>query len=270
MESNENSENREPEQAANERTRRQVTRVYSKYVLPSERHPFPVHFDILRRFVMRSRSGSEAVPAPKVEGEGIPIQAAEMNVRFLRSIGLLSAAERGMYLPTPEAIKFVNAKTVSDERAKPILKALVANSWFAEAARSVLSTQPLIGEDQFLGELALVAETDKSRKGPALRVLLDYLVYTGLVNRDERGISLGDGGPVQTQTTEAATPQAEVGVPKITSAEAPGWHIVQTEDFYVKVRSDADALADLRDQLDLLEKKVARLRAKRDSEVIPP
>ncbi len=59
--------------------------------------------------------------------------------------------------------------------------------------------------------------------------------------------------------------------PDATASEGPAdWHVIQTEDFYLKVRSDTDVLADLREHLNLLDKKVARLKAKRNSEVIPP
>ena len=53
---------------------------------------------------------------------------------------------------------------------------------------------------------------------------------------------------------------------EMTASESPAdWHTVQTEDFYLKVRSDPDVLADLRAHIDLLENKIARLRAKRGS-----
>jgi len=260
MEDTESDKSGGLEKAANEKAKRQFTRVYSKYILPSDRHSFPTHFDILRRFVTLSRAGNEPISAPKVEGEGVPVQAAEMNVRFLKSIGLLTTRDRGMYVPTAEAIKFVNAKTVSDERAKPLLKALITDSWFAETGRSVLGAHPFMSEEQFLGELALAAETDKSRKEPALQVLADYLVYTGIVNRDERGLSLGDGGPAQAQAITASGPQPELGASKAVAGEVAGWHTVQTEDFYLRIRSEADALSDLRAHLEILERKVTRLK----------
>ncbi len=57
--------------------------------------------------------------------------------------------------------------------------------------------------------------------------------------------------------------------PDYRNSQASGWHTVQTEDLYLKVRSDPDVLADLRAYLDLLDKKIERLEAKRDSEAIP-
>jgi len=61
----------------------------------------------------------------RVEGEGVPTQASQLNVRFLKSIGILKTADRGRYLPTPEAIRFISARTVGDDKARPILAALI-------------------------------------------------------------------------------------------------------------------------------------------------
>ncbi len=266
MESGQEAKKRAKEAKAEQR-RTLRGRAFTKYVLPSERHPFSVHFDILRRFIALTRNGVEPVPASNVEGEGVPMQAASTNVRFLRDIGLLTVGGRGLYIPTPDAIKFINAMSVSDERARPILRGLLASAWFTELAQSVFSQRPLLGEDQFVGELALAAETDRAKKGEALRVIIDYLVYAGTLSRGEQGLSLAEAAP------PAAAPIGEAP-PATTAAVAPGattsaegdWHVVQTEDFYVKVRSDPDAFEDLSDHLKLLKKKMWKLHQKRPTQ----
>ena len=262
------SETQEEEGEQGERTKKRQERTYSAHILPSNRHPFQVHFDVLRRFVTLARSG-EGVPASQVEGNGVPIQAASMNVRFMRSVGFLTATERGKYAPTPEAVRFVNARTVSDAKARPILAGLIGQSWFAELARSIFGTQPLMSEDQFIGELALAAQTDRTKEEPALRVLLEYLVYAGIATRDERGLSLGGEAAAQAATIlsqvdslgSSAPPVARTAGPERVGAEAPGWHIIQTEDFYVKVKSDLAVVQDLIDYLGPLKKKIERLQA---------
>lgn len=260
-------ETEEDEGVPGERTKKRKERSYSAHILPSNRNPFQVHFDVLRRFVTMARNG-EGVQAASVEGNGVPVQAASMNVRFMRSIGLLTATERGKYAPTPEAVRFINARTVSDERARPILAGLIGQSWFAELARSIFATAPLLSEDQFIGELALAAQTDRSKEEPALRVLLEYLVFAGIVTRDERGLSLGPQASGQTPPPMQSEPSlAPAGVPtraatsERLAAEVPGWHVIQTEDFYVKVRSDLGVLQDLIDYLGPLRKKIERIRS---------
>lgn len=246
------------------------SRVFSRYPLPSDRHPFTVHFEILRRFVAYGRT--QPVTAERVEGEGVPIQAASMNVRFMSSVGLLKFESKGLYSPSPDTIRFVNARSVSDERARPIMKGILGGSWFAQSAADLLRSLPIVTEDQLVGELALASETDKSKKGPALEILVEYLVYSGIVVRGEKGLALGDSSSGQlapetgasngpgfdsrdTSTPDAAAPALSRVSP---SSDSAGWLVVQTEDFYLKVRSDPTAIEYVEDQLSLLRKKLAR------------
>lgn len=260
-----NETNKEMDSVEKQEKVRRQERTFSRYVLPSNRHIFQVHFDVLRRFVTLGRNGG--VAASKVEGEGVPTQAASMNVRFMRSIGLLTVAERGMYVPTQEAIQFINAKSVSDEKARPILAALISKTWFADLAISLFRTEPIMSEDKFIGELALAAQTDKTKEQVALRTILEYLIYAGIVVRDERGLSLGSStvsgaseqGLADTAQPAIATP-SDVRQPERTTSEPTGWHIIQTEDFHVRVKSDIDVVDDLIAHLETLKKKISRLK----------
>ncbi len=263
------------ENVPGERTKTPRVRTFSKYPLPSNRNPFGVHFEVLKRFVTLTRNGSEGLPASKVEGSGVPVQAASMNVRFLRSINLLTITDRGMYVPTSEAIRFIMARSVGDDRARPILASILSTSWFAELAQRLFATQPIMSEDQFLGELALAAETDKAKEEPALRVLVEYLIYAGIVARDERGLSLASTTPLPKAAMPEAAPTLdfaapvnplapEVSLPVAggTAPEAPGWHVLTTEDFHVRIRSDPDVMEDLLAHLHALQRKIQRVRAR--------
>lgn len=258
-----------------QRQRPPKTKIFTRYPLPSERTPFSTHFDILSRFVTHSRNGVEAISAERVEGSGVPVQAAQMNVKFFVSVGLLKFDSKGLYVPGPETVRFVNAKTVGEDRARPILRALIAGSWFADTAHSVLRTRAVVTDDDLVSELAIAAETNKEKKGLALRVLVEYLVWCGILLRDERGLSLAEGASATGPSADPnlVAPVAVASAPKAQGERLPGvtapsvsdagsWHIVQTEDFFLKVRSDPEVIAEVSEQLTLLSKKVERLRAK--------
>ncbi len=250
-----------------ERTRTTRSRVHTRYILPSDRHSFEVHFDILRRFVSHSHNGTEPISASRVEGQGIPVQAASMNVRFMRDIGLLEMRGRGQYVPTQESIRFVTALSVGRDRATPILRGLLSSMWFTELAQSLFAARPVISEDEFLGELALASVTDMQAKGPALQVILEYLVYAGIIERDDKGLSLASGMP-EGPRVSAPMPSAAAELPASltvgAAVEAPAeWHVVSTEDFYLKIRSDLDAFEDLKAYLKPLERKLWRLHKKK-------
>src|SRR5439155_21276579 len=131
-----------PETSENGQAKRPKRRVPTNQILPSDRHSFGVHFDVLKRFVTLTGGGRSGIEAERVEGEGIPAQAGSLNVRFLKSVGLLSKSDRGLYVPTPEAVRFVTARSVSDEKARPILKAILEPTWFVNTAKSVLQPGP--------------------------------------------------------------------------------------------------------------------------------
>jgi len=248
--------------------KKEKPRVLSGQVLPSDRHPFQTHFEVVKRFVALSHNGNQPIDASRVEGEGIPTQAGSLNVRFLRAIGLLTATDRGLYLPTPDAMRFVSARSVSDEKARPILKKLLEGTWFVETARNYLSPVNPVSEDVFVGELAIAAQTDKEKREQALRVIVDYLDYAGVARRTEKGLLLANDVSAEkgidiVRTLVAAAPlpvQAQalaVDLPPLVPENA-GWQVLQTEDFYLRIKSDLTVIRYLSDHLDLIRRKLVR------------
>jgi hypothetical protein len=262
------------EQAKNvtELPKKEKPRVPAAEILPSDRFPFPVHLDILKRFSTLSHNGTQALDATRVEGEGVPGQSAALNVRFLKSIGLLTSADRGQYMPTPETIRFVTARSVNDQRARPILAALLEPTWIVTTARNILSPTRATKEDVLLGELAIAAQTDKGKKEPALRVLIEYLLFSGIIRREENGLVIATSPPeggAGASSHATFQPGAE-DRPTILSAGyaseqvAKGWHVIQTEDFFLRIRSSVEALDDLSEHLKTVRRKVERLKDKQE------
>lgn len=264
------------------------TRAPTKYPLPSERIPFETHFEVLRRFATVTGNGREAVTAQAVEGNGLRQQSAQLNTGFMVALGLLSEEERGKFKPTPDALTFLVTKSASEDRARPILRALVDRAWFAETAKILLASKPVVTEQELCQELAITAATDAAKKGGALEVLVDYLVYSGLVRRTEQGLVLGadvvatvspphptmsvSPQPVQTPRIILQAPQVIPAPPVMSSPPSVtfgfgigpvpqsllAWRTIQTDDFLVRLRPDLSVIADLRDHLDLLERKLKR------------
>jgi hypothetical protein len=256
------AETPEPKSTTDGPERKARERVYSQYPLPSDRAAFEVHFEIVRRFATLGRNG-EGIEASRVEGDPVPSQAGQMNARYLRSIGFLTVKERARYVPTPEAIRFVSARSVSDQAAAPILAEMLRKTWIGEVAQAVLSAKPGMPEEEFLGELALAAQTDKSKRQNALEVVLHYLLYAGIVLRDEQGrLSLaGPASPPSGTGVFAATAGVLPPTPVAVVGQSPGaglWHTVQMDSFALRVRMDAEGLDDLEAYLARLKVKLER------------
>jgi hypothetical protein len=223
------------------------------------------HFAVLRRFQTASSNGTTPVAAAKIEGNGLRLQAAVLNAAFLTDIGLLERVSAGMFKPTPAAMELLSAKSVSNERARPVLHRIIEKTWFADAARSALSAQPVMPEKELLGDLNSAAQTDFDKKERALRVLLDYLVFAGIVNRTEDGgSSLGNGSspspasPSPSPSSGVPTPMAETLVPSATSGETAKFETIQTNDFFLRICVSKDSMAELRDHLEIVERKIKR------------
>jgi hypothetical protein len=248
----------------NETVATRRTKAPSKYDLPSERFDMETHFTVLRRFMSASSNGAEPVAAAKVEGNGLRQQAAVLNAAFLTDIGLLERVSAGVFKPTPAALELLTARSVSAERARPVLHRLIEKSWFAEVARSALNTRPVMPEKELLGDLSVAAQTVFDKKERALRVLLDYLVFAGIVVRTEDGsYSLGNGSspsPGPTPTSSVLEFSTTVDVPP-TSGPADStakYETIQTNDFFLRIRVSKDSMADLKDHLAIVERKIKR------------
>lgn len=279
-----------------EKTTVRKTRAPTKFPLPSERIPFELHFEVLRRFQTATGNGKEAVPAAAVEGSGLRQQAAQLNTGFLTAIGLLSEEERGKFKPSKEAISFLVTRSANEERARPIIRALLEGQWFTETAKIVLASKPVVSEQELCQELAIAAATDAVRKGGALKVLVDYLAYAGVVRRTEQGLTLDSLAlvapptPPAAQSAESESPKGASPAPQVVFrppqvmiggqpqpmppgvtigfgiAPIPGsmlaWRTIQTDDFLIRVRPDVAVIADVRDHLDLLERKLRQAKEK--------
>ena len=146
----------------------------------------------------------------------------------------------------------------------------LSGSWFVSTARGALSPTKPMKEGDFLGELAIAAQTDKEKKEGALRVLLEYLVYSGIVRRDDEGLVLSAIEAIPSPRVE--DPQVNASSRSLTEGAlhqrdetAGSWHSVQTEDFILKIRSDMEAFEDLQAHLQTVKRKIERTQVRRVS-----
>jgi hypothetical protein len=263
------SEPKAPENATetNERSALRRVKAPSRYVLPSERFAFQTHMDVMRRYLTASANGKEAVAASKVEGNGLATQSAQLNAAFLAEIGMLERVSPGVFKTTPAALSFITALSVSPDRARPILRDQLDGKWFSEAARNALQGHPVLTDKELQGELAIAAQTPLDKKAGALAVIIEYLLFAGILNRTPEGITLGNGvagGPSVGPAGESPLLPAHAGGPSDPGAPQPptgpsaGWETMQSNDFFVRVRATQEAVDDLRDVLKILEKKIKR------------
>lgn len=207
-----NSENGEP--AAKKKN---IVRVHAVRSLPSERYPFEAHFPALKNAVSRSKFGEVAIDSEAIE-DGLKKQSAVLNMNFFVDTGFLIKDKR-KYLPSPEMIKFVKLLNIDEVKARAHLRTMIENAWFVETIRNHLLLTPQSTEDALIKELALAAEvSDPVMKERALRNLVDYTAWIGVIQRDNGVVTLaadaqspaeayyGASAPSQTPVMNTPTP----------------------------------------------------------------
>lgn len=208
--------------AADPAKKKLVTRVHATQVLPSERFPFEAHLAVLTNAVVRSKFGQEAVDTEQME-DGYKIQSAMLNVNFLVDVGFL-AKDKRKYLPTPECVKFVKMLKLDEPRAKAALRDIIRTKWFTEAALNYLSLHVTAGEDVIVKELALASEvSDPELKARSLRILVDYLAWSGVIVRDNGQVSVSPdlGATPDSRMLEAPVSASMTSGSPLTARTAP-------------------------------------------------
>jgi hypothetical protein len=226
--------------------------------LPSGKYPLETHFAVLRRFMSVSLNGVEPVEPATIEEQGVPTGSAQANAAFLSDLGLLIEEKPGRFKPTPVAMQLVNTQLADDQRGRRLLGSLVLKTWFGAAARNFLRAhqgQPF-GEHDLVTFLTSAAQPPSRPDEGAIRVLVDYLVYTGIVVLPEH--EFWSAGPA-TSSTEDVTPKTvppSGRVPARASADRADWEVIETNEFSLRIRPKPAAVKRLRKQLDLLDQKL--------------
>ena len=202
--------------------RRAPQRVHAQHELPSDRFVFSKHFPVLLNAAARSGFGAKPIDSEAM-GEGVSKQAGQLNAAFFCDIGLMEKKGR-QYLPLEPTNKFAKLYTIDQDRARDVLRPVIAATWFAEAARNVLSIKQSVSEDALMRELAIACEVSNfAAKESSFRVLLGYLEWTGIIKRGEDGMYAltPSASPAE---RPAVTPAPEQPAPTNATTPAPFQH----------------------------------------------
>jgi hypothetical protein len=213
-----------------------------------------------------SRNGVEPVAPEAAEGEGVPAGAARENAAFLSDLGFLIEEKPGQFKPTAVAMQLVNTQLADEQRGRRLLRSIVAKTWFARSVAAALRNEPGVTprEEDLAAALVSAAHLAAGQDEAPVRVLVQYLEYTGILQLPERQ-------PVQPASPSGAIPATSTNaVPSararsvsphkpqavVSADETEGWETVQTSEFSLRILPSSAAVKRLRKQLDLLEQKL--------------
>lgn len=162
--------------------RPQKPRAKPTKAVPSDRISFQKQLDLLRAFAAVSGQSGRAVTTVEVAAvvNLKPETISTANAFFL-DLGFLSRGDGG-FVPGAEVISFQRAHEWNSDNAAAKLAPRVAQAWFAVSLMPRLSFRAL-EEDEAVEVLADVASAGPDYK-TQLKLCLEYLVVTGVVQRD--------------------------------------------------------------------------------------
>lgn len=197
---------------------RAEAKVKPSRVLPTDRITFERQLDILRAYAAATDNGNKPTSLEAVAGVlKMVVGTVTLANRFFINVGLLQKNDSG-FLPAPEVVNFLRAYSWNTETASHKLAPLIQTTWFAEALIPKLRFGTL-EEEQAITSLAEASGAEPEYR-KQLRMLIDYMVAAGLIQRDGNMIKLA----------QSTTPTAEAPPPPQSSVEQPQMSVTETQN----------------------------------------
>jgi len=159
-----------------------------KYSLPRADMSLENEIAALKGLVQFSNKGEKPVKYNEIKIPNIHPTRVSAELKFFTSIGLAERKERGIYVPTKKAIEFVNTLNWKEEDAKQIIRDVFSESWFGDLVIKMLSIGKEVSLSDIVGELGKTVEGDPKRDEKAIKRLVEWLEYAGIIKVDENGI----------------------------------------------------------------------------------
>lgn len=213
-------------------------------VLPTERIAFAKQLDLLRAYAAASAPSGRAVTNKEVAAilKFVESTAVMANAFFVDS-GLLQRTDSG-FVPSPEVVSFQRAFSWSPETASYKLGPVISRTWFAQAILPRLGVKSM-DENEVLTVLGEAASVPPDYKGQ-IRVLVDYLTASGLIERDGSQVRLRqEASTMGPSAPEPASTPSEAGREIMPSRITTGF-VQPTEgivQFHVEVKVDMKEFA---------------------------
>jgi hypothetical protein len=186
-------------------TQNRVKRVPPTKTLPSDRLAFGKQVDALRAFAAVFEANGNKPVTNDEAGKIINMSGNTVVVTngFFSDVKLLvRQKDSPALIPAPETLAYYKAHEWDPKTAGEKLKPVLERCWFAEVLVPRLRFRAYDGQEA----LTVLAEACAASKDyePRLQVLLEFMVFAGVVARDGSQIKLAGAKPLEA-SGEAAT-----------------------------------------------------------------
>ena len=210
-----NNEGSEVTSSQNE-TSEPVKRKVLTQVIPTNRLTLPKQIEIIRAYGAAYEAGGGPVGIEDVtKFVGMAPATVSQTNAFLQETGIVRKDGR-RFVPAVEVQAMTRLYEVSKEKALAKLGPLMEKSWFGQLVLPKLKFRPMPEED-IVHEL-FEAATAEAQHLPQVRMLVDYLVITGVVERDGGVLKVKNG--YGAETGAPVEPVGSAGAPAAAAASA--------------------------------------------------
>jgi len=232
----------EQEQRVEQAARTKTPKLSAERALPQS--GADVLVKIIKGYVVASNAGETPVKYSDVaSATGLGQTTVSANNSFLSDSQILASPKYGYYVPSEEATKFAREAAWDEDKAKNYLRKVVARCWYGQVVMQNLALRPSLSRLDLKKSLAIKAGATEG-DASALERLMDFIVYTGLVNEDNAGtLTKGNLDEVEAPTSTTGQPVQEARA-AMTVSEPPS---VQPESqgaisvvFHVHIRDWSD------------------------------
>jgi hypothetical protein len=211
-----------PQNETGNETNEPVKRKVLTQVIPTNRLTLPKQIEIIRAYGAAYEVSGGAVGIEDVtKFVGMAPATVSQTNAFLTETGIVRKDGR-RFVPAAEVQAMNRLYDVSKDKALAKLGPLMEKSWFGRLVVPKLKFRPMPEED-VVHEL-FEAATAEAAHLPQIRMLVDYLVISGVVERENGVLKVKNGGgpesaPAEPAAAVAAVPVA-VGAPGVTEPPA--------------------------------------------------
>ena len=168
-------------------------RTKRKFSLPEANLKFEKEIEILKALVESSRKGEHPVSYKEIHEEIHKVVRSKTYISselaFFAYAGMAKKEKGSEYLPTKEVIEFVNSLNWDEDDAKIKLREILSKSWFGDITIKILKDNGgKIRLDDLVKKIGKKAEADPNKDVKAIKRLVKWLEYAGIVEIDENKI----------------------------------------------------------------------------------
>ena len=143
---------------------------------------------IIKGYAVASSGGQTKINYKDVaSAAGISPTIVSGNNRFLLDSQILFSPKYGYYVPTENAVRFARESAWDEAAAKAHLRTILAASWYGQIILQNFALRPQLTRAEMKRALAIKSGATEG-DSTALDFLIDFVIYTGLVVEDDKGI----------------------------------------------------------------------------------